>query len=556
MAGLLTAALLFLQGLFFFIQKTQAIDLTKSIEGILRNDANMREPYRIAQSLGDLESLGLFRCSVFKNHRQQTVFQDLSFKHKESDCEPSFWFLDGVRVNTTALAINGQTWNITFATNNPKSFYLYLWIARIFVVGIFVLALIIVRFYIRTRMIEADLKQRHFQALGHLAAQVSHDIRSPLATLLAVIHSSQGLDATSRNQINNAVTRISDIANNLLSTNRAQKLNATNSQLSAESSSVMVSSEPRSVELISTLIESAVSEKRLQLRGQNTVELVESISATPEAGQAFVEIQPTEFSRILSNLINNAVEAIHGTGKVVVHMSANDGRVFLIIEDTGKGIPPDLLSKVLEHGGTFGKENGNGLGLFHAKTTLELWGGALTLESTLGIGTKVKLEIPRAHSPSWFVDHLSLYTPASVIILDDDPSIHTLWSARFETYSTGVTLHHLTSSAEMLAWYRKSLGSVINPLYLCDHDLSGSNQNGLDIIDMLGIASESILVTHRADQPELREKCSKMGIRLMSKTFVPTIGLSPTSTPAHTSSLYCSQSFESPPMNCGTNIKF
>jgi len=132
--------------------------------------------------------------------------------------------------------------------------------------------------------------------------------------------------------------------------------------------------------------------------------------------QALVE--PKEFQRLLSNLVNNSVEAFAGPGAVSVGLSVLDSKVLIEVKDNGKGIPPEILAKLGQKGETHGKAGGNGLGLYHARTTIEGWGGSFRIESEPGKGTVVLIELPRATAQ-----------PANrmAVLLDDDMLVHMNW---------------------------------------------------------------------------------------------------------------------------------
>ncbi|MEN9724399.1 MAG: Histidine kinase [Pseudomonadota bacterium] len=100
---------------------------------------------------------------------------------------------------------------------------------------------------------------------------------------------------------------------------------------------------------------------------------------------------------MLSNLLNNSVEAIENAGSISLQLCkpAHDRHLCqLVICDTGKGIPAAILLKIESANGSYGKENGNGLGLAHARKLLKEWGGRLEISSTPGVGTTVRLHIP------------------------------------------------------------------------------------------------------------------------------------------------------------------
>jgi len=89
----------------------------------------------------------------------------------------------------------------------------------------------------------------------------------------------------------------------------------------------------------------------------------------------FAAVDPIEFKRLLSNLITNAVEALDGAGSVVLKLRPLESEVELTIQDTGKGIPPQILSSLGRRGVSYGKAHGSGLGIYHAKNAIESWGG-------------------------------------------------------------------------------------------------------------------------------------------------------------------------------------
>lgn len=75
-----------------------------------------------------------------------------------------------------------------------------------------------------------------------------------------------------------------------------------------------------------------------------------------------------KFSSVVINLLKNAIEAIENTGKIIIETEEKAGNVFIKIENTGKKI--EIKEKIFEKGFTT-KNNGNGLGLYICKKTLE-----------------------------------------------------------------------------------------------------------------------------------------------------------------------------------------
>jgi len=268
----------------------------------------------------------------------------------------------------------------------------------------------------RTKLIE---ERARMTALVDLSTQVAHDIRSPLTALGAA---TKGLEipADQRTLIDGAVGRMQAIANDLL-----HRYRAPGAEIGAKAE----------ICPLSDLIEQVIAEKRIQHKDKS------SVSIEFGGGDGIkAAVAPREFQRIISNLVNNAVEAIDKGGTVSVTLSALDGKALLSVKDDGKGIPPEILAKLCQKGNTHGKAGGTGLGLYHAKRTVEEWGGLLTIKSEPGKGTAVTIELPRAARSA---------APKEAVLLDDDPLVHMNW--KMAAKAGGVELKACRTRAELEA---------------------------------------------------------------------------------------------------------
>ena len=248
----------------------------------------------------------------------------------------------------------------------------------------------------RTRLIS---EQAYAKAIFNLSAQVAHDIRSPLAALGSAAKD-QAIPEEQRKLMEGAVGRMQGIADDLLQRYRAP-------------SATPVKAKP-GVCALGGLIEQVIAEKRLQHKEKTGVK----IEFTGVANESKALIDPKELQRLISNLVNNSIEAFDGPGLVSVSLSALDGGVLIEVKDNGKGIPPEILVKLGQKGETHGKAGGNGLGLYHARTTIEDWGGSFKIESDPGKGTTVRIELPCV------TDQASGRT---AVLLDDDMLVHMNW---------------------------------------------------------------------------------------------------------------------------------
>ena len=211
--------------------------------------------------------------------------------------------------------------------------------------------------------------------LGRLTAQVAHDIRSPVAALRMVLEGLDQVPADIRELAQAATQRVEDIANSLLSCSK--------NSLSPRLTPFVLAPE----------IEKMVAEKRtLYSLYKGGVDL--NVCFGDGTLSAFVLGDRARLVAALSNIVNNAIEALNGTGLVTINLTLSEQRLLCEVVDNGAGIPPHILAKLGQRGATFGKANGNGLGIYGARTTMEESGGSLDISSVVGSGTTVSLGFP------------------------------------------------------------------------------------------------------------------------------------------------------------------
>ena len=338
-----------------------------------------------------------------------------------------------------------------------------------------------------------------------LARQVAHDIRSPLAALNVVLSTVGKLDEETRLLVRHSITRIQDIANNLLEQSRV------------ENEALREETKKKDVYLVSSLIEGIVTEKRTQYREHIGIEITHR--QCEESYGIFCELIPSEFKRVLSNLVNNSVEAMNTDGAVTISTEIGKGFAKIEVKDTGKGLSREDIAKIGLRGFTV-KAEGSGLGLSHAYKTIESWGGKLTFDSEIGTGTTVTIYLPLVESPAWFVDELKLSEEMTVGVLDDDSSVHQIWDRRLQ--STGVQIAHFSTPEQLSEWLK--INANLPTKFLIDYELIGCSESGLDLISRLGISENSVLVTSRFEEEGIRRKCAELRVPLIPKGlagFIP-----------------------------------
>ncbi|MFN2128609.1 MAG: sensor histidine kinase, partial [Anaerolineales bacterium] len=98
--------------------------------------------------------------------------------------------------------------------------------------------------------------------------------------------------------------------------------------------------------------------------------------------------------RVLINLIENAIQADPKDNPVQVRTSLLGNRITLMVEDKGAGIPPAELGKIFEPYFST-KSGGTGLGLAITRLIVEEHNGRISVNSTVGEGTRFRIEFPK-----------------------------------------------------------------------------------------------------------------------------------------------------------------
>ncbi|MCZ7572242.1 MAG: ATP-binding protein [Ardenticatenaceae bacterium] len=114
-----------------------------------------------------------------------------------------------------------------------------------------------------------------------------------------------------------------------------------------------------------------------------------------------VHLDRSRITRVLTNLLANALRHTSEGGEIVIAAAAEPGAVRLSVHDTGEGIPPDELESVFERFYRLDRARsratgGSGLGLAIARQAVELHGGRICAESSgvPGEGTTIRVTLP------------------------------------------------------------------------------------------------------------------------------------------------------------------
>jgi signal transduction histidine kinase/CheY-like chemotaxis protein len=118
----------------------------------------------------------------------------------------------------------------------------------------------------------------------------------------------------------------------------------------------------------------------------------------------FANADRTRVKQVLINLLSNAIKYNREHGTVEVKCIAiTPERIRISIKDSGAGLPPEKLAQLFQPfnrlGQETGTEEGTGIGLVVTKQLVELMGGTIGVESTVGVGSEFWIELIRDFTP-------------------------------------------------------------------------------------------------------------------------------------------------------------
>jgi signal transduction histidine kinase len=232
-----------------------------------------------------------------------------------------------------------------------------------------------------------DALQENDRLRRELISNVSHDLRTPLATMHGYVDTlllkNEELDAASRRHYLQ-ITR-----------KHTQRLGILIGDL-FELSKLDSGSMPLSLETfpLAELLHDVVQDFELEARRKNI-----DLQLNSESGSALVHADIGLVQRVLENLIRNALNYTPPGGRISLDICHRPERVAVSVSDTGCGIPQDQIDNIFDRfycsdHGQDADGDSSGLGLAIVKRILDLHGSRITVASRMNEGTRFEFSLP------------------------------------------------------------------------------------------------------------------------------------------------------------------
>jgi signal transduction histidine kinase/CheY-like chemotaxis protein len=268
--------------------------------------------------------------------------------------------------------------------------------------------------------------QRVNRAKDEFLAMLGHELRNPLnaigsaASLLGLDNRKAETAERARVVINRQVQHLARLVDDLLDVSRVT------------SGKVLLVREPTD---LAELAAGTIANWRASGRfARHRVSL--------EASSVWVDADPTRLDQVLGNLLANALKYTPGDGAIAVRVRAEVDSALLEVEDTGAGIPPELLGKVfdlfVQGERTLDRSQGGlGIGLTLTRALVQMHGGTIDAHSAgAGRGAIFTIRLPQIPAPARPVASAAtaaaVQGPRRILIIEDNGDARDMLRAQLE----------------------------------------------------------------------------------------------------------------------------
>lgn len=318
------------------------------------------------------------------------------------------------------------------------------------------------------KITEKLLQSEKLTALGAMAGGIAHDFNNILTIIMgnAELLLKETIDPTVKKRLQNILTAATDgayIVRRIQNYTRIHQRD-THSQEHADINAIIEDT----IRLLEPKWKSEYEKKGIPF----VVEL--NFSAVPPAA-----INPSDLREILINLFLNAIDAMPNGGTLTITTTSKETGVRIDIQDTGVGIPEELINRIFDPFFTTKGPQSSGLGLSVAYGIIVQAGGDIQVKSKVGQGTTFTISLPVAKDipiPTQNIFQRKQKQPQkelSILTVDDEPEIAEMLQMAIES---------IGYSATAVTDPRKAISELETDKYaLLITDLGMPHPNGWDL---------------------------------------------------------------------------
>jgi len=248
---------------------------------------------------------------------------------------------------------------------------------------------------------------------------------------------------------------------------------------------------------------------------RNRIAIAEEFSVEP----LWVDGDAGSISNSFMNLCLNAIDAMPNGGTITLGTRKSDSdQVVVTIEDTGEGISPEILARVMEpFFSTKEVGKGTGLGLSMTHGVVRAHGGSMEIESKPGSGTVVTVRLPRITvEPESSPPKVEAGDrgPMAILLVDDDMDIRFLVERMLQSQG-----HSVRSAASGASAIEILASGEIPDLVIMDQNMPGLD--GVQTMAKMRVLQPNLPILISSGQPDIQEwDCFReANVGVLSKPF-------------------------------------
>jgi signal transduction histidine kinase len=218
-------------------------------------------------------------------------------------------------------------------------------------------------------------RSERLSSLGQFAAGIAHELRNPLTginILLEMVKEDAGISKESIEIIDkvlNENAHLEDMVTSMLEITKPMDLRLTRTKLN------------RVLEDFIDHVKKIAAKRQIHIEGKGLEKDIMAMLDVKKINQALI------------NLFNNSMDSMKKGGRFTVELMPEGNSAMIIMEDTGSGIPPEIMDKIYEPFYTT-KQTGTGLGLYITMSIIKQHNGIISAESDGKTFTRLKICLP------------------------------------------------------------------------------------------------------------------------------------------------------------------